>query len=97
MGEEKIKNDITHFVSIFNTEYKKLGPKYLAERRLIGWDMVAEENHSIGFDDPKLTEDILNLAAQMNTDYEREKYNYIKAAWFTPYFHVGEKNASVNL
>jgi len=35
--------------------------------------MVAEENHSIGFDDHKLTLDILSLAEQMNADHLKEK------------------------
>jgi len=59
--------------------------------------MVAEENHSVTFDDLELTEKLLLLASKMNADHTIDPQRRIPSTWFTPYFHVGEKNASVNL
>jgi len=51
---------------------------------MIGWDMVAEENHSVTFDDPELTEKLLQLASEMNHDHAVYPDKKIPSTWFTP-------------
>jgi len=46
--------------------------------------MVAEENHSVGFDDLELADNFLQLASHMNTDHTKDPNKYIPSTWFTP-------------
>lgn len=74
MGKEKIYKDLDVFEEIFNEEYQRFKDShtYLSERRIIGWDMVAEENHSVNFDDLELNQKFLLKAQNLNANHLKD-------------------------
>jgi len=68
--KNKIYKDINNFIPLFEKEYQQLGDKYIDERRIVGWDMVAEENHSVLLDDLELIEFLLSTAINMNNNHK---------------------------